>query len=253
MANYQGKAGLVTGASKGIGRGTALCFAEAGAAVAVADIDEEEGQKTVDLISQSGGKAIFCLCDVSKADDVKRMVATTVDTFGSLDFAVNNAAIELEKTPLTGVTADIFDKLMAVNVKGVFFCLQQEILQMSKQGSGAICNIASINAYRPQPNASVYTATKAAVVGMTRNAAMEAASQGVRINAICPGATDTPMMAEQLKRVSAPKEVIIDSLSLIGRFARPEEIGKAALWICSDDASFVYGHALAVDGGYLAR
>jgi NAD(P)-dependent dehydrogenase (short-subunit alcohol dehydrogenase family) len=253
MYEFSGKSGIVTGAAMGIGKSMSQCFARAGAAVVVADINEEAGQKTVAEIQALGGKAVFQRCDVSNASDVKALIAAAVSTYGALDFAVNNAAIELETTPLTDVPEDIIDRLFAVNLKGMIFCLQEEIKQMAAQGKGAICNVSSMNAMRPQPNSSVYTATKAAVIGLTKNAAIEAASQGVRINALCPGGTETPMMQEQLKRVPVPKQDIMNALSLIGRFAQPEEIAKAALWLCSDDASFTYGHAMVVDGGYTAR
>lgn len=253
MNNYTDKAGLVTGAASGIGRGIALAFAQAGAKVLVADIDRAGGEATVELIRQAGGQAWFQPCDVSLARDVAALVTRVVEAHGRLDFAVNNAAVELEKTPLTEVPEAVFDRLMAVNVKGVFFCLQQQIRQMALQGKGAIVNIASVNAYRPQHQQSVYTASKHAVLGLTRNAAVEAAAAGVRINAICPGAIETPMLEESLRNAPISREDVIARMSLNGRFGRPEEIAKAALWLCSDDASFTYGHALAVDGGYLAR
>ncbi|RJG03168.1 glucose 1-dehydrogenase [Noviherbaspirillum sedimenti] len=254
MSSYQGKAGLVTGAGSGMGRATALAFAQAGAAVVVADVNVKGGEETVALIREAGGRAIFRACDVSVAADVEALIAAVVSEFGVLSFAVNNAAVELEAgLPLTEVSEAVYDRLMAVNVKGVFLCLQQEIRQMALQGAGAIVNIASVNSYRPQLHQSVYTASKHAVLGLTRNAAVESASLGVRINAICPGAIETPMLDLALNQPGVVREDIIAYMSLNGRFGRPDEIAKAAVWLCSDDASFTYGHALAVDGGYLAR
>jgi NAD(P)-dependent dehydrogenase (short-subunit alcohol dehydrogenase family) len=250
---YANKAGLVTGAGSGIGRGVALAFAEAGAQVLVADIDEAGGETTVQLIREAGGNAWFQRCDVSVASDVDALIQRLLAESPTLDFAVNNAAVELEKTPLIDVSEAVFDRLMAVNVKGVFLCLQRQIRQMAKQGSGAIVNIASVNAYRPQYRQSVYTASKHAVLGLTRNAAIEAAAAGVRINAICPGAIETPMLESSLRDAAIAREDVIAHMSLNGRFGRPDEIAKAALWLCSDQASFTFGHALAVDGGYLAR
>jgi NAD(P)-dependent dehydrogenase (short-subunit alcohol dehydrogenase family) len=253
MSHYTDKAGLVTGAASGIGRGIALAFAQAGAKVLIADVDRAGGEATVELIRQAGGQAWFQPCDVSSAYDVEALVTRVVTEHGRLDFAVNNAAVELEKVPLTELSEAVFDRLMAVNVKGVFLCLQQQIRQMARQGAGAIVNIASVNAFRPQHQQSVYTASKHAVLGLTRNAAIEAAPQGVRINAISPGAIETPMLEASLRNAPISREEVIERMSLNGRFGRPDEIAKAALWLCSDDASFTYGHALAVDGGYLAR
>jgi NAD(P)-dependent dehydrogenase (short-subunit alcohol dehydrogenase family) len=251
--SFKGMAGLVTGGGSGMGRAMCLEFARAGARVVVADINERGGRETLAQIHAEGGTASFLRCDVSVEADVVALVRCVVDSYGALDFAVNNAAVELERGPLVEVPEAVFDRLVAVNVKGVFFCMQQEIRQMATQGRGAIVNIASMNAFRPQPCQSVYTATKHAVLGLTRNAAIEAATQGIRINAICPGAIDTPMLQEARERLGIPMETVIANLSLIGRIGRPEEVAKAALWLCSDDASYTYGHALAVDGGYLGR
>lgn len=250
---YKNKAGLITGAGSGMGRAMALEFARAGARVVVADVDEKGGRETVERIRDGGGEALFLLTDVAVETDVGAMVRCALENYGQLDFAVNNAAVELEQTPFTEVSSDIFDRLMAVNVKGVFYCLQHEVRQMAKQGHGAIVNIASVNAYRPQYHQTVYTSTKHAVLGMTRNAAIEAAPLGVRINAICPGAIETPMLEASLHKAPVSRGEVAAMMSLNGRFGRPKEIAKAALWLCSDDASFTYGHALAVDGGYLAR
>ena len=177
-----------------------------------------------------------------------------VDTFGGLHCAVNGAAIELEREPLADVEESTFDRIIAVNLKSIFLCMKYEIRQILAQGTGgAIVNIASTNSFRPQPNQSAYTASKHGVIGMTRNAAIDYAGQGIRINAICPGAIDTPMLRAAIDRRGRDPEDVAARLSLLGRFGEPDEIAKAALWLCSDASSFTIGHALAVDGGYLAR
>ena len=177
-----------------------------------------------------------------------------VDAFGGLHYAVNGAAIELEREPLADVEESTFDRIIAVNLKSIFLCMKYEIRQILAQGTGgAIVNIASTNSFRPQPNQSAYTASKHGVIGMTRNAAIDYAGQGIRINAICPGAIDTPMLRAAIDRRGRDPEDVAARLSLLGRFGEPDEIAKAALWLCSDESSFTIGHALAVDGGYLAR
>ncbi|WP_454833190.1 glucose 1-dehydrogenase [Pseudomonas veronii] len=253
MQDFSNKSALVTGAGSGIGRGIALAFARAGARVAVSDVDVAGGEETVRLIQEIGGEGHFYRCDVSRAVEVQALVAAVVKDAGALDFAVNNAAIGMETDELPLVPEAVFDRIMAVNVKGVFLCLQQEIRQMALQGKGAIVNIASVNSYRPQNRQTVYTASKHAVLGLTRNAAIDAASSGVRINAIAPGAIDTPMLEAALRNAPSGRDQIVDKMSLIGRLGLPEDVAKAALWLCSDEASFTYGHTLAVDGGYLVR
>lgn len=254
MTSFNGKAGLVTGAASGMGRATALAFAAAGAKVLATDVNSAGGEETVALARQQGGEVRFLRTDVSSASDVAAMVAETVARFGRLDFAVNNAGIECETTFLSECPDETFDRIVAVNFKGIFLCLKHEIRQMQKQGGGgAIVNVASVNSFRPQPFQPVYTATKHAVLGLTKTAAIEVAGEGIRVNAICPGPIDTPMLEEALRRRPAPRQQVISALSLLNRFGRPEEVAKAALWLCSDDASFTIGHALAVDGGYLAR
>jgi len=167
---------------------------------------------------------------------------------------VNAAAIELEADRLADIDEATFDRLVAVNLKSIFLCLKYEIRQMLAQGDGgAVVNIASTNSFRPQPHQSVYTATKHGVIGMTRNAAIDYAGDGIRINAICPGSIDTPMLRAAIDRRGRDPEEVANRLSLIGRFGTVDEIAKAALWLCSDESSFTMGHALAVDGGYLAR
>lgn len=253
MQDFSEKSALVTGAGSGIGRGIALAFARAGARVAVSDVDVAGGEETVGLIQRAGGQAVFYRCEVSSATEVRSLVQSIVEDTGKLDFAINNAAVGMETDELPDVPEVIFDRIMGVNVKGVFLCLQHEIRQMLQQGHGAIVNIASVNSYRPQNRQSVYTASKHAVLGLTRNAAIDMAGSGIRINAIAPGAIETPMLAAALRNAPAGRDQVIDKMSLIGRLGQPDDVAKAALWLCSDDASFTYGHTLAVDGGYLSR
>ena len=251
---YQGKAGVVTGSAAGIGRAMALAFAAAGARLMViTDKNIAGGEETVAMIKSAGGEAQFMKVDVSRERDVEAMVEKIVADYGSLDFAVNNAAVEGEAPNLDDCTEEQFDRLIAVNVKGVFLCMKHQIRQMRRQGKGAIVNIGSPNSFRPQPTMSLYTTSKFALIGLTRNAAVDCAAAGIRINAIIPGAIATPMLDAALSRMGIPYEELIPRLSLNNRCGLPEEVAKAALWLCSDDSSYTYGHSLAVEGGYLIR
>lgn len=253
-ATFEGQVALVTGAAGGMGRAIADAFAGAGAAVTVGDINEQGGRETVEDIVAGGGRATFVPTDVASAAAVERLVAAAVNEFGGLDCAVNAAAIENEMVPLAETEEADFDRIIAVNLKSVFLCMKYELRAMLAQGhGGAIVNIASTNSFRPQTNQAAYTASKHGVLGITRAAAIDYAGEGIRINAICPGTIDTPMLRDAMARRGRDPEDVIRRLSLIGRFGTPHEIAKAALWLCSDDASFTMGHALAVDGGYLAR
>jgi glucose 1-dehydrogenase len=253
-AQFAGKVALVTGGAGGMGRATALAFADAGAKVVVSDISADGGNETAALVTKEGGEAHFVATDVADRDSVEQLVATTVDVFGGLDCAVNAAAIELEREPLADVDEEVFDRIIAVNLRSIFLCMKYEIRQFLAQGrGGTIVNIASTNSFRPQPHQSAYTASKYGVLGITRNAAIDYAPEGIRINAICPGAIDTPMLRAAIERRGRDPQEVADRLSLIGRFGDPDEIARAALWLCSDDSSFTIGHALAVDGGYLIR
>jgi NAD(P)-dependent dehydrogenase (short-subunit alcohol dehydrogenase family) len=247
------QSGLVTGAGSGIGRAIAVGFAATGAAVMVADIDEAGGRETVAQIEASGDTARFLRVDVTDEAQVAAMVASTVENFGRLDFAVNNAGIEGEASSIDANDIATFDRIMAVNVRGVFLCLKHEIEQMRGQGKGAIVNMASANSFRTLPGTTIYTTSKHAVLGMTRNAAVDCASAGIRINAICPGGIETPMLTASFEHTGIAREDLLAACSLNGRFGYPEEVAKAAIWLCSDNSSYTYGHALAVDGGYLVR
>ena len=251
--SFSGKVAVVTGAAGGMGRATALAFASAGADVLAADIEPTGGEETAALAEKTGARAAFLRTDVSSSADVEAMVAKAVDLFGRLDCAVNAAAIENETGPLADCAEDTFDRMIAVNLKSVFLSMKYEIPAMLASGGGAIVNIASTNSYRPQPNQPAYTASKHAVLGLTRSAAIDYAKHGIRINAIAPGAIDTPMLNNAIARRKGNREDTIARLSLIGRFGEADEIADAALWLCSDQATYTMGHVLAVDGGYLAR
>jgi glucose 1-dehydrogenase len=251
---FDGKVAIVTGAARGMGRATSLAFAEAGANVLVADVAEEGGRETVGLIESAGGTAQFIRTDVSRAGEVEAMVSTAVEVFGRVDAAVNNAAIEPEMTALVDLEEAAVDRQVSINLKGVFFGLKYELRQMVAQGDGgAIVNIASVNSFRPQPLQAAYTAAKAGVIGLTKTAAIEYGPQGIRVNAVCPGAIDTPMLRTAVEAHRSDPAQVAKMMTLFSRFGQPEEIARAVLWLCSDESSFTAGHALAVDGGYLAR
>jgi NAD(P)-dependent dehydrogenase (short-subunit alcohol dehydrogenase family) len=250
---FDGKVVLVTGGAAGMGRATSVAFAAEGAKVVVADVNTDGGEETVELIRKDGGEATFIRTDVSQAADVRAAVDTAVRSYGGLDHAVNCAAIETETTLLAECEEDTFDRLIAVNLKSIFLCLKYEIRAMLQRGGGAIVNIASVNSFRPLPKQAAYTASKHGVLGLTKTAAIEYASMGIRVNAIAPGAIDTPMLRNAMATRGTKEEDAISRLSLMGRFGRDSEIAEAALWLCSDRSSYTVGHVLAVDGGYLAR
>jgi len=251
--DFAGKVALVTGAAGGMGRATAQAFAAAGAKVVAADIAADEGEQTAKLIRGNGGEAVFVRTDVSDAADVEAAVATAVNEYGGLDCAANMAAIETETTFLADCEEATFDRLVAVNLRSIFLCLKYEIRAMLQQGGGSIVNIASTNSFRPLPKQAVYTATKHGVIGLTKTAAIEYAGKGIRVNAVAPGAIDTPMLRGAIAARGSDEAEVISRLSLVGRFGDPTEIANAVLWLCSDGSTYTVGHTLAVDGGYLAR
>ncbi len=248
----EGKVALVTGAGSGIGRATALVFAREGAKVVVADIVVEGGQETVQQIEVAGGEAIFVKADVSQAADVETLIAKTVETYGRLDCAFNNAGIEGGMKLTIDCTKEEFDRTIAVNLTGVWLCMKYEIQQMLSQGSGAIVNTASAAGLVGFPSLPDYVASKHGVVGLTKTAALEYAKSGIRVNAVCPGVIQTPMV-ERGAQLSPGFDELAVSMEPVGRFGQPSEIGEAVVWLCSDAASFVTGHPMVVDGGLVAQ
>lgn len=250
---FDGGVALVTGAASGMGRAIAAHFAAEGASVVAADIDADGGAATVAGIEADGGTAVFVRADLAHAGDVSALFDAALERFGRLDHAVNAAAIEGEDVPAAELAVERFDQIMAVNVRSVFLCMQHEIRAMLRGDGGTIVNIASTSGSRPQPHQTAYTASKHAVLGLTRAAAIDYAGRGIRVNAICPGAIDTPMLRSAMERRGRSEADTVQRLSLVGRFGVVDEIARAALWLSSDESSYTVGHALAVDGGYLAR
>ncbi len=252
--SLDGKVAIVTGAAVGMGAATAKLFADAGAKVVVADLDRENGEAVVQSIEAAGGAAVFQKTNVAIAKDVEAMVAVAVQKFGKLDVAVNNAAITPDTHSIAEMDEAEFDRVIAVNLKGVALCLKYEISQLLRQKiPGAIVNIASTSSFRPQPNNSAYCAAKHGVIGLTKVAALEYSPQGIRVNSVSPGAIDTPMLRGALDTVGATEEEFAPVLSLFGRFGKPIEVAQASLWLASDLSSYVTGANLAVDAGFINR
>ena len=250
--SFENKVALVTGAGSGMGLATAKAFAEAGASVVLADSNEESVHAAAKDIVAVGHKALAIRCDVSDESQVAAMVVQTVSTFGRLDAAFNNAGVQSPIAETADASGEEFDRVNSINLRGVWNCMKYELLQMRKQGSGAIVNNSSIGGIIGIAGRGVYHASKHGVLGLTKSAALEYASRGIRINAICPGTINTPMVSGMLtSEPEAMKEIMKDQP--IGRLGRPEEIAAPVLWLCSPGASFVIGHALVVDGGYTVR
>jgi NAD(P)-dependent dehydrogenase (short-subunit alcohol dehydrogenase family) len=246
-----GKVALVTGGTSGIGRETAVLFAKAGAKVVVAGRREPEGEETNELIQAAGGDSLFVKTDVSKASEVERLIKKAVEKFGRLDIAFNNAGIEGTWVPIVRQSEEDWDRIIAINLKGVWLCLKYEIQQMLKQGAGgAIVNMGSVTGLIGSVGAAAYSASKHGVIGLTKSAALETAKSGIRINAVCPGFTETPM-ADRIFRVPQIHKHVLNCHP-IGRLGKPGEIAEAVVWMCSDRASFMTGQSLVLDGGYLA-
>lgn len=251
MQTFNNKVALVTGGAGGIGRAAALAFARAGASVVVADRDTDAGPQTVALLQAMGGQALFVPTDVTQAGQVETMVARTVAAYGRLDCAFNNAGIEEEHMRLADCSEDTFDRIMGVNVKGVWLCLKYQLAQMLRQGGGAIVNTASVAALVGAPKMAAYSASKHAVLGLTKSAAIEYARKGIRINAVCPGVIRTAMYE---RAVAADPQIGLAAAQMhpLGRLGEVDEVAAVVLWLCSDAASFVTGHAHTVDGGLTA-
>jgi NAD(P)-dependent dehydrogenase (short-subunit alcohol dehydrogenase family) len=249
---FENKVALVTGAGSGMGLVTARAFAEEGAAVVLADVNEDAARAGAESLIAAGHKAIAVRCDVANEAEVKAMVEKAVATFGCLDAAFNNARIQSLAIETADATGEEFERVNAINLRGVWNCMKYELLQTRKQGSGAIVNNSSIGGVIGIPGRAIYHASKHGVIGLTKSAALEYASRGIRVNAVCPGTIDTPMVAEMLVKEPEAMEQILRDLP-IGRLGKPEEIASAVLWLCSPGASLVVGHALVVDGGYTVK
>ena len=250
MIHYglDGRAALVTGAGSGIGRASAIAFARSGASVMVSDVNEVGGAETVAMIEAAGGKAQFCRCDVGNGDDIAALVDATVAAFGRLDCAFNNAGIN-------NLAADeyedaVWERAIAVNLSGVMRCMREEARVMLPAGGGAIVNTASINGLVGNPAQPAYTAAKHGVVGLTRHAALRWATQGIRVNAVCPGVIATAMTAPLVENPDMRK--VVEAMTPMGRFGTPEDIAEAVVWLCCDAAGFVTGHPMVIDGGATA-
>lgn len=248
----QDKVALVTGASSGIGRATALAFAREGAKVVVADMNLVGGEETVRLVKAAGGKAVFVQTDVSQATSVEAMITTAVETYGRLDCAHNNAGVEGVLSRTAEQTEEDWEPVIRINLKGVWLCMKYEIPRMLEQGGGAIVNTSSGAGLIGVKRMPAYVASKHGVVGLTKTAALEYAKSGIRVNAVCPGVIQTAMV----ERVTGNRPDVLDKMIAaepVGRSGQPEEIAEAVVWLCSDAASFVTGHAMAVDGGAVAQ
>ena len=247
---FKDKVAIVTGGSSGIGKATALAFARKGAKVVIADWIEN--LETMDMIENLGGEAIFVKCDVSKSADVIALVEKTVATFGQLDFAFNNAGIEGTSSPTQDCSEENWDKTIGVNLKGIWLCMKYEIPVMLKKGKGVIVNCSSAAGLVGFQGLPAYVASKHGVIGLTKTAALECAKLGIRVNAVCPGVIQTPMIDRLTGKKKEAVEQFTD-LEPVGRFGKPEEIANAVIWLCSDEASFVTGIAMPVDGGFVAQ
>jgi NAD(P)-dependent dehydrogenase (short-subunit alcohol dehydrogenase family) len=239
---------FITGGAMGMGEAVALLAAERGAKVVVADVNEAAAQKTVDRIIAAGGEASAVKCDVSSAAEVEAAIEFAVDTYGRLDAAFNNAGIQPRPSNLADLSEAEYDRVMSINLKGVFLCLKYELLQMQKQGSGAIVNNSSIGGLIAGPGRAAYHATKHGVLGLTKSAAVEYAPQGIRVNAVCPGTIETPMVAEMFALGDLDKTAN-EQGAPIKRLGKPNEVAEVVLWLFSPAASFVIGQPISVDGG----
>ncbi|MGF6976215.1 NAD(P)-dependent dehydrogenase (short-subunit alcohol dehydrogenase family) [Paraburkholderia sp. JPY465] len=250
--DFSGQVALVTGAASGMGLTTATAFAHSGARVVLSDVNAETLQAATEQLKAAGHEAIGIACDVSDETQVKSMIQQTVATFGRLDATFNNAGIQSPAVDVPDVPNEVYDRIEAINLRGVWNCLKYQLAQMRDQGSGAIVNCSSMGGLVGLPGRAAYHAAKHGVLGMTKSAALEFASRGIRVNAVCPGIIETPMVSAMLQGESALMNEMMREVP-INRLGRPQEIAEAVLWLCSPGSTFVIGHALVVDGGYTIR
>lgn len=245
---FENKVAFITGAASGIGRATALAFANEGASVVLADVNEQAAQELAHQMG-IGDRALAVRCDVTQEADIANAVARAVEIFGRIDVAYNNAGIHVPVSETADASTEDFDRLMSINLRGVWLCMKHELMQMRKQGAGAIVNCSSQSGLVAAAGLGAYVGSKHAVIGITKAAALEYADQGIRINVICPGSTDTPMVAAALADHPEEMQAAIDKIPL-GRLGKAEEIASAVLWLCSPGAGFMVGQVIAPDGGY---
>jgi NAD(P)-dependent dehydrogenase (short-subunit alcohol dehydrogenase family) len=246
--SFAGKVAFVTGAANGIGRAAALAFAREGANVVASDISEQDNQETARMIEELGRRVLALRCDVRQAEDIKAALDRTVEVFGRLDFAFNNAGVEQPVTPAADLTEEEWDRIVDIDLRGVFLCMKYEIPLMLKQGGGAIVNTSSGAGVKGIAGQAAYCAAKFGMIGLTKAAALDYAKSNIRVNAVCPGFVDTPMMHRFTGGTPEGRQMVVDS-EPVGRPATPEEIAAAVVWLCSDAAGFVIGHAMIIDGG----
>ncbi len=248
----EGKVVIITGAASGIGRATAQIFAREGARIIIADVNEKGGEETLGMINKLGHQGMFVKTDMTVETDVKILIDRAINAHGRLDAAFNNAGIEGFQAASADMPTGEFDKIISVNLKGVYLCMKYEIQAMLKTGGGAIVNTASVAGLVGFPGLGAYVASKHGVVGLTKTAALEYAKAGIRVNCVCPGVIDTPMV----QRLGGSDPALLAAITAsepVGRLGKPSEIGEAAVWLCSDHASFVTGHSMVVDGGLVAQ
>ena len=248
---FSGQVALVTGGASGIGRSTAIAFAAQGLKVVVADLDKVGGEETITTIKAAGGDALFVPCNVTREEDVQQLLEKTISAFGRIDYAFNNAGVDIEKGRLVDGTVEEFDIVMGVNVKGVWLCMKHQIPYMIAQGGGSIVNTSSVAGLGAAPKMSIYSASKHAVIGLTKTAAMENAKKNIRVNAVCPAVIETEMYLRAMED-DPKKSEYVTTMHPVGRIGQPEEIASAVLYLCSDGAAFITGHALPIDGGMMA-